>query len=510
MVIKGKIKKGEYFDSITLMKVGKEISAFHGVIDAAVVMGTKENKSILATSKLLIPEFNNTSDTDLLICINAENIGVLEEVFKKVDEALANSRKKPEEAGQFNPRSIENAVKVLPDANLAIISVAGKYAGIEAQKALDNGLHVMLFSDNVALETEIALKKYAQKKGLLVMGPDCGTAIINGVPLAFANVVRRGNIGIVAASGTGLQELTSIISNEGGGISQAIGTGGRDIKKDVGGIMFIEALKALAVDPATKVIVLASKPPHETVIKKIAAEVKKVKKPVIAVFLGANPREVEKYGMYAAVTFEETALKAVALANGEALAKVDARIAEENIEINNLAQKIAKKCKPGQKYLRGLFSGGTFCAEAQLILQDSLKDIYSNAPTGKSKKLENSLVSVKNTIIDLGEDEFTAGRPHPMIDYSLRNKKILEEAKNKEVAVILLDVVLGYGSNLNPIPEIQPVIKEAVKYVPIICSVTGTDLDPQNRSAVVNALQAVGAVVMPTNAAACRLAGKLI
>lgn len=514
MITKGKIKQGEYFDSVTLMRVGKEISKLAGVIEASVVMGTNENKAILQASNLLVPEFKNASDTDLLICVQAETEKALNSAFKKVEEELENTRKKSDDGGDvFNPRSMESALKVLPKANIAMISVAGKYAGLEALKALEAGLHVMLFSDNISLETEIMLKKYAQKKGLLVMGPDCGTAIINGVPLAFANVVKRGNIGIVAASGTGLQELTCIISNEGAGISQALGTGGRDVKKDVGGIMFIEALKALAADNDTKVIILASKPPHESVIKKIAAEIKDIKKPIITVFLGANSVDIEKEGLhvaYIATTFEEAALCAIAASKKESLNAVKEKIATADVEIKKIAAKKAGKRKPEQRYLRGLFSGGTFCGEAQVIFKDLLADVYSNAPLGKSHKLTNSLKSEKNTVVDLGEDEFTAGRPHPMIDYSLRNKKIIEEANDPAVAVILLDVVLGYGSHKDPTSELVPVIRQACKKVAVVCSVTGTDGDPQNRSHVIKALAGAGAIVMPTNAAACKLAALIV
>ncbi|MFW9997490.1 MAG: FdrA family protein, partial [Candidatus Odinarchaeota archaeon] len=245
MAVKGMIRKGLYFDSVSLMIVAKEITAMKGVIDAAVVMGTEGNKSILQSSGLLLQELKNAADTDLLICIKAEDGNIVEEAFKKTGELLDQLRHKKDESGEFSPKSIDGAIEYLPGANLALISVAGQYAGYEAMKALNNDLHVFLFSDNVDLETEIELKRKAKEKGLLVMGPGCGTAIINGVPLAFANVVNRGNIGIVAASGTGLQEISSIISNSGAGISQAIGTGGRDIKKEVGGIMFIEGLKAL-------------------------------------------------------------------------------------------------------------------------------------------------------------------------------------------------------------------------------------------------------------------------
>lgn len=511
MVIAGKTKTGQYFDSVTLMQIGKEIANLPEVLDAACVMGSKENKTILASSGLLIDDFVTASDTDLLISVKVKNQEILEKVFAQIDEVFASKlKRKSNDHDTFNPQSLQSAIKILPGANLALISIAGKYAGNEAMQALKNGLHVMLFSDNVSLETEITLKQYAASKNLLVMGPDCGTAIINGIPLAFANVVNSGNIGIVAASGTGLQELTTVISNHGAGISQAIGTGGRDVKKEVGGIMFLAALNALANDPNTKVIVLASKPPHASVTEKISAAAKHIKKPIVAIFLGASPQEVEKYGLHAASTFAEAALKAVSLSKGETFEKVQQLLSEEDADIDKLANVLAKKCGKKQKYLRGLFSGGTFCAEAQVILQDSIKDIYSNATLGSSLKLENSLKSEKNTVIDLGEDEFTVGRPHPMIDYSLRNRQILHEAENPEVAVILLDIVLGYGSNMDPAGELVPVITKASKKVLLVCSITGTDQDPQKRNKVASALESAGAIVMPTNAAACKLAAKTI
>ena len=270
MAVVGLIKKGAYFDSVTLMTVGKALAAMDGVVDAAVVMGTRENKAILSASGLLTPEFEAARDTDLLIGITAESDEAAQAALDTTDQLLADARSGGDtDDADFHPASLAGALKTIPGANLALISVAGRYAGREAMRALEHGLHVMLFSDNVPIETEVDLKTFAHATDLLVMGPDCGTAIINGVPLAFANVVRRGEIGIVAASGTGLQEVSSIISNEGAGISQAIGTGGRDVKKDVGGITFIDGLRALAADDATKVIVLVSKPPDKAVLARI-------------------------------------------------------------------------------------------------------------------------------------------------------------------------------------------------------------------------------------------------
>jgi FdrA protein len=508
----GIIKKGEYYDSISIMLIARQVSEMQHVADSAVVMGTKENKSILESSGLMTPEIASAGEMDLVIAVKLKDGADATGLPAKID-AIFKSLKKTDDGPQLNPQSIEGAINVLPGANLTMISVAGRYAGDVAMNSLQHGLHVMLFSDNVPVEKEIELKQYAQTKKLFVMGPDCGTAIINGVPLAFANVVNRGNIGVVGASGTGLQEVTCVISNAGCGISQAIGTGGRDVKKEVGGIMFIEAMKALADDTQTDVILLVSKPPAKEVVEKIISAAKNITKPVVGVFLGAPAEILKGSNIHQALTLEEAGLTAAAFSKKANIASVQADLQKRESEIQKIAKSETAKLSPGQKYLRALYSGGTFCDEAQLLCQSVLGDIYSNIPFGSSKKLENSSKSQKHTIIDMGDDEFTVGKPHPMIDYTARNKRILAEAQDPETAVILLDIVLGYGSNMNPLGEIIPVLKEVKKivaqqkrYVPVVCSVTGTDKDPQNRSAVATALKAEGAIVMESNAAASKLA----
>lgn len=504
MIIKTDIRKGAYFDSVTLMRVGKQLAALDGVADAAIVMGTEANKGILKSSGLLTPDLSKAADADLLIAVKARDAKSADAAMKTAGELLKQSSAPAEgSAAEARPTSLDGAVQVVPNANMAVISVAGRYAGALAMQCLRKGLHVMLFSDNVPLEQEIALKKFAKKQGLLVMGPDCGTAIINGVPLAFANVVRRGGIGVVAAAGTGLQEVTTLISNAGGGISQAIGTGGRDVKKDVGGIMFVEAMKALADDADTKVILLVSKPPDKKVLAAINRCARGIRKPVVSFLIGAPAKG-------GPATLEEAALMAVEMERGGRAENALRQLADRDRDLRITARREALTRGRKQKYIRGLFSGGTFCAEAQILLGESLSGLHSNAPTGKAAKLKNSLKSVQHSFVDLGEDEFTVGRPHPMIDFSLRNKRILEEASDSETAVILLDVVLGYGSNMDPAAELAPVIRKAARTASVVCSVTGTDGDPQNRSAVAKALADAGAIVMPSNAAACRLAGEIV
>jgi succinyl-CoA synthetase alpha subunit len=513
MVLQGFIKKGEYFDSVSLMIVSKQVNALPGIADSAIVMGTAQNKDIVRGASLYLPDiFDAGDDTDLLIALSAESEAIVQDTLVKIDEMFKALRNKKDEGGtNFTPKSLEGAIDALPGANISLISVAGRYAAREAMRALKKGLHVMLFSDNVSIEDELRLKKFAHEKGLFVMGPDCGTAVINGVPLAFANVLARGDCGIVAASGTGLQEVMTIISNEGAGISQAIGTGGRDVKEAIGGIMFIDALRALAEDPATRVIVLVSKPPHESVLRKIADEIKTIKKPVVGIFIGGDPAILESAGAIAGTTLEETAVIAAALSQGASIDACKKRIADRRGEIDKQAKELAAKSRG--KYMRGLFSGGTLCDETQLICKDLIGYINSNAPLNPEYRLKDSFKSVGHTIIDLGEDEFTVGRPHPMIDFSLRNKKILDEAADKDVAIILLDLVLGWGSNMDPLAEFVPVFKKVKEIAPalhIICSITGTDGDPQNRARVKTELERTGAVMMPSNAAASELTGKII
>lgn len=501
MNISGRIKQGFYFDSVTLMRTGREASGLPGVIEASVVMATEANKSILDMSGLLLPEFKKCGDQDLLIVVKAKDASTANEALAKAETLLTRKNKPagPGAAAAPNPRDVASAVAALPGANLAMISIAGRYAVREARKSLEQGLHVMLFSDNVSIADEVALKKTAHQKGLIVMGPDCGTSIINGVPLAFANVVPRGPIGVVGASGTGTQEVTCIIANEGSGISQAIGTGGRDVKDAVGGITFLDAMQALAADPETKVILLVAKPPQPGVLKKVYALIRKIKKPVVALFLGEAGTPA---------TLEQAALLAVAHANGQDPVQALARLTRRDEILQSEARAIvAKRKKPQGRYLRGLFSGGTFSAEAQVVLDGIVRHLYSNAPLGDSQKLKSAWKPEKNAVIDLGEDEFTVGRAHPMIDFTLRNKMILDEAAKPETAVILLDVVLGYGANLDPAAELAPVVKQAAKKVFVVAGVTGTIGDPQGRAKVVEALRAAGAHVQLTNVAACKLAG---
>lgn len=505
MVIRGKLLKGKYFDSVTLMRVGKALTELAGVDDAAVVMGTAENREILAAAGLLLDDFAAAGGADLLVALRCADDAAGNAALARLDDLLKEMKPAPTGAADFQPGSLEGALQQLPDASLALISLAGRYAAAETRKALERGLHVMIFSDNVPLEDEIALKQLAGERGLLLMGPDCGTAIINGAPLGFANAVRRGKIGIVAASGTGLQEVSSIIHNLGEGVSQAIGTGGRDVKAAVGGRTFLAALEALAADAQTEVILLISKPPDAEVLREIRRRLSDIAKPVVTLFLGEDAPATD-----APHTLEAAAYRAVALARGQERDEYKTVYALRKKEYANLAREVTRRLAPGRRFLRGLYSGGTFCSEAQILFREQLTPLFSNLPGKGIGQLEDPLAGRGHRLIDFGDDALTVGRPHPMIDFTLRKQRLLAEAQDPEVAVILLDVVLGYGAHPDPAAELEETLRRVAAQVCVICSVTGTDQDPQSRATVEKALREAGTLVAPTHAAACQLAGMVL
>ena len=502
-----KIIRNFYRDSVSLMQLSSTIAKLPGVEQASAVMASTNNISLLQEAGLLT-ESAEASANDLLIALQGE-ADALESALAAAESAL--KQPSPSSTGNdtsrgISPRSIEMGLGSLIGANLALISTPGEYAAAEAFKALSLGLNVMLFSDNVELKDEIALKRFAQERDLIVMGPDCGTAIINGIPLAFANVVRRGVIGVVGASGTGLQQVTCLVDRWGGGISQAIGTGGHDLHRDVGGISMLQGLKALAADPSTSVIVLISKPPSPEVASKVLEAAGGTGKAVVVNFLGADPDRVRRKNIYPAVTLEDAAAAAVALANGRTPESRRASVPSPSMPF-----------APEQRYVRGLYSGGTFCYEASLLLKKELGRINSNTPVEPEDRLSDVWTSRKHTVIDLGDDLFTRGRPHPMIDHRLRNERLIKEASDPEVAVILLDVVLGYGSHPDPAAEMVPVIQKARelatnagRHLVIIGFVCGTAADPQNLSRQETALREVGVILTESNAQAVRMAASMV
>ena len=496
------IRRGAYYDSAFLMQLQRTLSNLPGVVDAGVVMGTPTNQELLATVDLLPPEAQTAKPDDLLIVVKGEDEVAARAAMAGVDELL--NRRKTTQSAEHRPQSIETAAAMLPGAAWVLVSVAGRYAAVVARNALRLGKHVFLFSDNVPVEEEIQLKAMAAAQGLLVMGPDCGTAIVRGIGLGFANKVRRGPIGVVAAAGTGLQQVTSRIHQLGGGISYGIGTGGRDLSEKVGAVTFKQGIDVLARDPETQVIVLVSKPPAPKVADEVLQVARSAGKPVVVNFIARAATAWQMDNLYFATGLDDAARLAVDLA-------------AHPPELPNDADLPLAQFAPGQRYLRGLFSGGTLAYEAQYLLQGYLPRVWANAPLNKENHIANSLISQEHTIIDLGEDEFTVGRLHPMMDNELRIRRLQQEANDPETAVILLDVVIGYGSHPDPASELAPAIaaarataEAAGRYLEVVAVVTGTDEDPQNLADQISQLKNAGAWVDTSNEAVVRYAGRLL
>jgi len=507
MIVKTLIRKNEYKDSVQLMQAASSVLKIDGIDTASLMMGTDNNKLIFADSNLLTDEIKSSSPNDIAIVIRAETEAIAELGLEKIIETIDRSTN-IESSNEFYFKSTRGAIQANSSSNLVVISVAGEYATREAKIALEYNKNVFLFSDNVPIKDEIALKLLAEDKGLIVMGPDCGTAIINGISIGFANNVRKGSIGVVGASGTGMQEISSLIHQQGRGISHAIGTGGRDISNDIGGLSTLAGLDVLANDSATDIIVIVSKPPDDETKKKIIRRINTIEKPVVINFLGSHLDNKEHI---IASTLETAAFMACALDQKKNIQPFKVwDFNQSKDEINQIVHAETQKLLEKQKYIRGLFAGGTFTSEAIIIASNSLNEpIYSNLSGPLTNSLSNLEVSTKHTIIDLGDDSFTVGRPHPMIDQTYRKKRMIKEAEDSTTAVILLDFILGYGAHLDPIGDIIETIEEIRAqhhYISIIAHVCGTDNDPQDYSNSIKKLQSNQVIIMPTNAQAARMA----
>jgi succinyl-CoA synthetase alpha subunit len=464
------VRRNAYVDSVTLLQVSADMMGLTGVRDAALVMASELNRQLLSDSGLLVGDAPTAGPNDLIIAVRAIDDALAATALQQAEALLAGRRRgSPSgEATSSPPRSLRSAHRADPEANLALISVPGQYAAGEARQALADGLHVFLFSDNVSIEDEIDLKRIAREKELLVMGPDCGTAILNGVGLGFANVVRRGHIGLIGASGTGIQEVTSLLHQSGEGISHAIGTGGRDMYAAVGGITTLQALDLLRDDPRTQTIVLVAKPSAPEVAERVLQKAAQTGKPVVACLLGADLQPPP--GVQLARTLYQAARLAAS--------------AESSWSGVTPADVPRVRFGADQHQVRGLFCGGTLCQEAAMAMGSS----------------------VAHQLLDFGDDEYTRGRAHPMIDPTLRNRAIVEAGADPRVAVLLLDVILGLGAHPDPTGATVPAIREAQaaasadgRELVILAHVVGTDLDPQGLGRQEATLRAAGVHVLASN-----------
>ncbi|SAL83395.1 succinyl-CoA synthetase subunit alpha [Caballeronia arvi] len=499
--------KNLYQDSVSLMQISAQIGKLPGVEQASVVMGTPANLVQLADAGLGADV--QASPNDLVIAVRGDE-AACDEALRLASERLSARAASPEAqtTEALAPTSLAMACEEDAASNLALISVPGDYAVAEAIKALQLGMNVMLFSDNVSMAQEKAIKTLAREKRLIVMGPDCGTAIVNGMPLGFANVVRRGGIGVVGASGTGLQEVTCRIDQLGAGISQALGTGGHDLHEEIGGISMQFGLDALAEDPDTRVIVLISKPPARAVAERILERAQKAGKPVVVNFLGAAEDEMRAPGITPAATLVDAAQFAVALLNGAPLPATLARV-EPHDEATLATHSEALGAR--RRFIRGVFAGGTFCYESQLLCRDEGFEASSNTPVKGNAKLADIWASRGHTIVDMGDDDFTRGRPHPMIDPTLRDERVRAEMLDPETAVVLFDLVLGYGAASEPAQGLIALLARAPRddRPVLIAHVCGTQADPQVRNRQIDALREAGVLVAGCNAEAALWASRV-
>lgn len=493
-MLKTIIKKDSYQDSVSLMLLSTKVQKLEGVKRATVMMATEANHAMFAAAGLLTDEVKAASPNDMAIVIDAESEEALNNTLAEIEKLLAGGGKKgaASNEGFETVRSFEAAKKELAGANIAMISVPGTFAAGEARKALDAGMHVFMFSDNVSLEDEVALKSLAASKGLLMMGPDCGTAMVAGVPLGFANVIRRGKIGIVGASGTGIQEVACLIDRNGEGLSHAIGTGGRDLSTQVQGRTARLAIEALVADATTEVLVVISKPPAQEVEELLLADLRQAGKPVVVMFLGGHHTGVEGN-----ITFTNSLIgaaeAAVALARGQQVTAPSFAPAPAASTTGNA--------------IMGLFTGGTLAGEASQILAELLPG------DGGADHHEDGIYFQRGAhqVIDFGDDVYTRGRAHPMIDPRTRNEAIVKAAQDSTTGVILLDVVIGYGAHPDPASGLVETLASVGELkVPVVASVCGTEGDPQRYSAQRAILESAGILVASSNAEAATWAARIV
>lgn len=503
------VRRNFFRDSIQLMRLSEDAKALPGIQDAVVSMGTETNKLLLEQLGMLTAEGRNAGDGDMVIAVKVGPGADAVEVMRKVEElVLSPPRAEGEERESETFHSVESALKAVPAANIAVVSLPGGQAARPTMELLQRGVNVHLFSDHVSIEDEGRLKRYAHANGLLLLGPGSGTSIVGGVGLAFANVVKRGSVGVVAAAGTGLQEVTVLLDRAGIGVSHGLGVGGSDVSNKIGGLMMKDSLALLEKDPATKTLMIVAKTPAPAVMRSIIAFAREAtSKPVVACFLGLGVKVKGGARIRYAKTLH-SAVSEVSKVSGPATEKRFARsVSMSSAELIELAGQLSKVLTRKQRFCRGLFSGGTFVHEALLIYRELVGEAYSNSPLSSRYSLMDPATSKANSMVDLGEEYFTAGRPHPMIDPTMRKLRIVQEARDPTVAVIMLDIVLGHGSSPDPggalvgaIEEAKRMRAEAKNGIVFMGHVCGTEADPQSLGEQSKKLSKAGVALFPSNA----------
>ena len=500
------IKKNRYVDSVSLMSIGDRVKKLGGIGAAEVQMGTPANRELLESLAFALPR--DITPNDLIIAVRADDADKAAQALKLAEDIL-DHKTGADDGVSF--RSLDE-IDLKEDAyDFVQISLPGEYAAAEARKALEKGLNVFIFSDNVSLEDERELKELGREKDLLVMGPDCGVGLIDGVALAAGSIVAKGPIGIIGASGSGAQEVACIIEKCGYGVSALIGTGGRDLYPEIGGLSMLQGMERLEKDPATSVIVLVSKLADIHVMQRVLNSADLLSKPVVAVFLGSDETLFAGHKTQGVFSLEAAALEAIRL-----LGKQPPEFGMTDEEIKRLAEKELAVLNPGQKYFRGLYCGGTFTEEGLIYFSrhNAGVKLYTNLENQYAEKLPNHQKSCGNTILDLGAEDFTAEAPHPVFEPALRLKRFYQELDDSETAVILLDFITGPGVHPDPVTPFVRAYQDAViskgKKLVIIANICGSKEDPQNVQEKTGLLRRAGVIVMPSNYQSSRLASAMM
>lgn len=504
MVLKTEILRSYYQDSVVLMRIAGTLRGRPDIREAGAFMGTPANHALLDQVGLATAESREAGPEDLIVTVDGDDEAAASAALAAARDLLTARREVSDEEAEVLPRTLDTALRRLPEANLAAISVPGAYAKAEALRALKRGLNVFLFSDNVPVEDEVELKDEALRRGLLCMGPDCGTAYVNGVGLGFYNVVSPGRVGCIAASGTGLQAVVSRLAALGEGVSQGIGVGGRDLSAAVGGKMTLFALEALAADPRTEAIVVISKPPAETLVPALEAAMAATGKPVVVCCLGAT-RPGGK-GVDWVDTLDGAAERVAADLAGRSWSP---RAFTNPDDVRARLTRSKGAAEVAGRGILGLFTGGTLAHEAHLILESLLGPVDSN--------LGHPAPASPHRLLDLGDDAYTVGRPHPMIDPETRLELLRKDGRSEGLGVLLFDLVLGRGADPDPAGGLAREFEAARtatategRQLLAVASVVGTSGDPQDLAEQVDKLEAAGIQVLPTNAEAARFAALLV
>ena len=506
-LVVNEVRRNFFRDSMQLMRLTEKAKAVPGVSDAVLVMATGTNKMLMEQIGLLTSEGRSATENDLVLAVRAKEGADVTQVVSAIGALLTSQQGDGEASSGRVFFGISAALDNLAGANLAIVSLPGSQAAGAAEELLEAGVNVHLFSDHVPIEDEVRLKRFAASEGLLLLGPGAGTSIINGVGLGFANAVARGKIGVVAAAGTGLQEVSVLLDRIGLGVSQGFGVGGTDVSKEVGGIMMMECLKLLEDDVNTGMLMVVAKTPDTEVVRKVMRFVDhSTTKPVVACFLGMDASGEGR--IHYAKTLHSAVHRAAGLSSPAYARAFDDKIGSSLEDLASISKGLSSRLGPGQRHIRGLYTGGTLAHESLLLFSELLgTSVYSNTPLSSTSGLSDPRISRGHSVIDLGEEFFTEGRAHPMIDSTIRRLRILQEAKDDSVGVIILDFVLGYGASEDPagsladsISEAKAIASKSGRDLVVMGHVCGTSADPQSLERQSEKLTRIGVILYPSNA----------